>query len=231
MPRVVNMRDKIPVVNQHQEGACNGFAMRAATVVNHLLASGGTFQEFSGDGLYYMCQRVDGISGDKGSTVSGGTKVLKDTGALRIEDFPTTPAYDPRRLPSNAGTLAAPYRVESAAILRSVSEIKDWIGRNIGGCWYGCSWGFTFDGQGNAVRWSTSGGGHATAICGYDDTRGHFDCLNSWGASWQGQGWYTVPYEMMERILRDQYTVVAGTSDMSEIKPRVFNWSDRKGMV
>lgn len=224
LPSRFSLRDKVPVRNQHQEGACNGFGMRVASVVNHLYASGGTFQEYAGDALYYLCQRVDRISGDRGSTVSGGLQVLRNIGSVRIEDFPETPQYDPQRLPSNVNQLAAPFKVQKTAILRTIPQIKEWLGLGVGGCWYGCRWGFRFDGRGGVTSWSPSGGGHATGIIGYDDSRGLLECINSWGTQWQGGGYYTVPYRIFESVLRDSATVVAGASDMSDVKPRNVDW-------
>jgi hypothetical protein len=224
IPDRLSYRDKLPVLNQGQEGSCNGYAIRAVACVNHMLATGGDFREFSGDGAYYACQMIDGIKSDQGSTVSGGIRMQLNVGVMTAEDFPMTPTYDPRRMPANYKELASPYRCARAAALRTVREIEEWLGRGYGGVWWGCRWGFAFDGAGNAVRWTPSGGGHATAILGYDRRRKVVECLNSWGASWQGRGWFTVPYETLERVMSDGYTVVAGASDMAHIKPRKVDW-------
>lgn len=224
IPDTLDLREKIPVRNQQSEGACNGFGKRAVDYLNHLLATGGEPQEFSGDGNYYVIQAIDGIRGDNGSTVSGGVTMAHQVGALRIEDFPETGNYDPGRLPRNYKDLAAPFKCAKTAIIQSdhVNRVKQWLGLGYGGVWWGKAWGFRFDGRGNATAWSASGGGHATAILGYD-ARG-FHCLNSWGKAWQGTGWYYVPYDLFEKVCRHQWTVVAATSDMSEIKPRTIDW-------
>lgn len=224
IPQSMTYRGKLPVLNQGQEGSCNGYSVRAVACVNHLLATGGDFREFSGDGAYYACQRIDGISGDNGSTITGGLKLQRDIGVMTAADFPMTPTYDPRRLPTNYKELSAPYRVAKAVVLRSIRDIEEWLGRGYGGVWWGCRWGFTFDGRGNVTRWSRTGGGHATAIFGFNRREKWFDGLNSWGSTWQGQGWYRLPYSIFEQVLADEYTVIAGASDMTEIKPRKVDW-------
>ena len=41
----------------------------------------------------------------------------------------------------------------------------------------------------------TDGGGHAMAICGYDDNRNAFKIINSWGKNWGDQGFLWIDYQ------------------------------------
>lgn len=230
-PREMSSRSKVAVKNQQSEGACNGFATRAA--LRLCAAFGGSDIDFSGDGMYYAIQQRDRISGDRGSTVAGGLWVASNIGGIPDSAMPETPRYDPQRLPVNYKDLASPYKVRNAAILKTYREIVEWLGKGYGGVWYGCLWGFSFSG-GQATGWRASGGGHATAIDGYggqEDSDGlpaWLDCLNSWGTNFGDRGRYRVSRSIMERVLRDGYTVVAGISDMENVKPRRINWLERE---
>jgi len=54
-------------------------------------------------------------------------------------------------------------------------------------------------------------GGHAVCIVGYNDNLngGHFICRNSWGTSWGDQGYFYMPYQVIQdtRMSSDFWTI------------------------
>lgn len=52
-------------------------------------------------------------------------------------------------------------------------------------------------------------GGHAVALCGFDDDLGRYLVRNSWGTGWGQEGYFTLPYEFVEdaRLASDFWTV------------------------
>lgn len=233
-PSSIDPRAWSKIRNQQSEGSCNGHAVTAAQECCHHAATG-EFRQFSPDFAYYRAQAFDGIRGDRGSTVSGAVRVAREIGAIHEELMPYTPAYNPGEVPINANALAAPYRVATAADLKSYADIVAWIGKGMGGVWWGCGWSVTPDSQGYIRRWSIGQGGHATGLLGYgggEDSDGLPEYLwlkNSWGEAWGAGGWAKVTRRAIEDALRDRWTVVAGISDMVDLKPRLVDW--RKASV
>ncbi len=233
-PAVIDPRSWSTMRNQSSEGSCNGHASAAAQEQCHF-AQTHDFRQFSPDFMYYRAQQFDGLRGDVGSTVSGAVRVAHEIGALLEERMPYTPRYNPGDVPINANAEAAPFKIATVADLKTYRDIVEWIGKGFGGVWWGCSWNVTPDGQGYIRRWSTGGGGHATALLGYGgpvdaDGLPEFVWLkNSWGTSFGLSGWAKVTRRAIEDALRQQYTEVAGISDMPSLKPRVVDW--RKASV
>jgi len=58
----------------------------------------------------------------------------------------------------------------------------------------GSSYGGGFDGQGVYRCSNDSGANHAVVITGYDDAGGYWIIKNSWGAGWNGDGYFKVGY-------------------------------------
>lgn len=52
-------------------------------------------------------------------------------------------------------------------------------------------------------------GGHAVMCCGYNSTSQTFTCMNSWGASWGQQGFFTIPWAYLTNssLASDFWTV------------------------
>jgi len=58
----------------------------------------------------------------------------------------------------------------------------------------GSSYGGSFDGQGVYRCTNDSGANHAIVIVGYSDPGGYWIVKNSWGAGWNGDGYFNVGY-------------------------------------
>lgn len=50
-------------------------------------------------------------------------------------------------------------------------------------------------------------GGHAIMLVGYDKDTKRFIARNSWGASWGQQGYFTIPFEYIENLGHDYWTI------------------------
>lgn len=233
-PASIDPRSWSKLRNQSSEGSCNGHAVTAAQE-QCCYASTGEFRQFSPDYAYYKAQKFDGIRGDSGSTVSGAMRVAKELGAILETMMPYTPRYNPGDIPINADDYASQYRVATAAELKSYADVVNWLGKGFGGVWWGTSWSPQLGGDGYVRSWGGGGGGHATALMGYggpEDSDGLPEFLwlkNSWGPSFGLDGWCKLTRKAFEQALRNQWTVVAGISDMVQLKPRQVDW--RKASV
>lgn len=228
-PKKLDPRPFSPMENQSSQGACQGFAITAAGGLCYY-GKTGEWKRFSADAAYYLTQQIDGIRGDSGSTITGGMKMATNIGFLPEEAMPYTAAYDPQRIPRDYKEIAAPFRVKNYKVLSSYAEVVEWIGRGYGGVSWGIRWAVSLDSNGFMQWGGGGGGGHANAILGYDgqeDSDGLPEYLidkNSWGDWGPLHGWCLVRRSTFEKILRDQYTVVVGISDMEDVKPRVIDW-------
>jgi len=50
-------------------------------------------------------------------------------------------------------------------------------------------------------------GGHAVMAVGYDKESGRFLVRNSWGEGWGMKGYFTMPFEYLETLAADFWTV------------------------
>lgn len=57
-----------------------------------------------------------------------------------------------------------------------------------------------------------SGEGHVIAIMGFDDNTRRFKCLNSWGAEWNGTGYFYLPYDRVATDLWNIRYIIDGAS-------------------
>ncbi len=54
---------------------------------------------------------------------------------------------------------------------------------------------------------STEPGGHAMVVVGYDDSKGAFKVLNSWGKNWGLNGYFWVTYNFFPKVVREGYVM------------------------
>ena len=86
--------------NQMRQGSCQGHSLTSCMEGCYWIDSGGKTVELSRNAGYRFSQMEDGISGDQGSTLSGGVAAAKK-GVCKEEYFPYTETYS-RRIPKAA---------------------------------------------------------------------------------------------------------------------------------
>jgi Papain family cysteine protease len=150
-------------------------------------------------------------------------KFLRDVGTLSLAEAPYSERDCQRRLTPEEMTRATRWRIRSFEALNisdrdaikakiaarmpvivamrltidsqqydKLSPTKDvYLGTGVG-------WGNVFSSQ---VYY------HAMTVVGYDDTRGAFRILNSWGTDWRDGGYAWVPYDVMARQLSEAYAI------------------------
>lgn len=63
-------------------------------------------------------------------------------------------------------------------------------------------------------------GGHAVVVIGYDDRRGAYKILNSWGEDWGDNGYGWIAYELFEEVVHEAYIVEESDVDHRPSKKR-----------
>lgn len=238
-PKELDPRKWSPVRNQGQEGSCQGHAITAAGEGCYHVRTG-EFQPFSPDAAYYLTQQVDGIRGDRGSTISGGMKVANTVGFCPEKEMPYSDRYNPQDLPKNIKEICAPFKVSKHKLFdTSTSPFQqafDWISLGLGFVSFGIMWNVSVDNDGY-IKWNPGGGGgHANAIMGYgplqnDGLPEYLWGKNSWGAWGPLKGWYKIKRSVMERWSQDRFTVTVGISDMENVKPRKISFVNNSVMT
>ena len=143
---------------------------------------------------YLESQKFDNIRSDSGSTLSGGTRAVKQSGICR-----ESIALYPNRYTGHSWVTqtmredAAKYKLLSHTNMSSVDQIKSFIGSGIGVVQIGISWNGSMSPSSNGVISNFSaggGGGHSVGIVGYvpdsdvgaRSSAGYWFLLkNSWG--------------------------------------------------
>ena len=231
-PKEIDPRPWSPMRNQSNEGSCQGHAIAAAGEGCYYVGTK-QFQPFSPDLAYYLTQQIDGIRGDRGSTIAGGMKMAATIGFAPESFMPYTPKYNPQDIPSDYKEVCAPNKVNKYTVIKTFQQAFDWISLGLGFISYGLAWNVSISNTG-VMSWSPGGGGgHANAIMGYGanrDSDGLPDFLwgkNSWG-DWEVlRGWYKITRSTFEKFARDRNTVIVGISDMSTPKPRKINFLEK----
>jgi hypothetical protein len=233
-------RELIPVENQGSVGSCQGHALSSCMEWCYVIATNGQRQQLSRAMGYYETQRIDGINGDRGSTISGGVKLARNVGLCEEPLWPYTGRYQPGR-PNNWQEIqqnAAKYKIGRAVQIRSYEDFRGFLGSLQGGIHIGIAWGNAMN-RAVIETFSPGGGGHAIAgLCLSErvDSQGRpFAWIaNSWGQSFGSReypGWMEWSPTAISQMLRHQWTEMIGISDMPAAKPRKFSLDDWKAKL
>ena len=195
------------IEDQNGFGSCQGHSLSSVCEIAYYNASKGDIIQLSRWFAYVGTQKIDGIRGDQGSTISGGASLAKQYGICPEEVYPYPRRYT-YEITQAQYDAAKPYRLKTARRMETVDDVRNWLDGGLGGINIGVRWG---------------GGGHAVAII---ETEGSgFKLANSWGTSWGDRGFFSWSEREMAQKLREGYTVAIGLTDMEEIKPREYEWS------
>ena len=214
-PALIRLRSELPsptkrnVRNQGREGACTGFGL--AAVIDKLLAERGEQRTVSARMLYEMAKKFDRWEGESysGSSCRGAMRGWYNMGVCSEELAPydagqsywhlsIKQARDARKT-----TLGAYYRVSK--VLSHYHTALNEVGVLYVSASVHEGWNSTNVAAGEIPHKSTSLGGHAFAIVGYNQ-RG-FYVQNSWGSTWGRDGVALWLYEDWLENVRDAWVV------------------------
>ena len=223
----IDPRGFLKVENQGQVGACQGHSISSCVEWCYAIATGGDKIQLSRAYGYYETQRLDGISGDRGSTIEGGIRLATQYGICEESLWPYSGRYEPQRPKpiEDLRTNAAQYKIGKNYKLTSYDAIRTFLGSGQGAVHLGITWNSSVQG-GLVNNYSAAGGGgHAIglyAVSERKDSSGnpYLWMMNSWGSGWGNQGWAEWSPNAVSQMLRAQWSVFIGVSDMPNVKPR-----------
>ena len=173
----VNLAEEYLVANCYTGGACDGGWHSSA--LNYIRNSGVPDE----DCLPYLDGRSDGCTYTNGAcnagkcTYASGSECSDYRCSDRCSDWSSRLLF-----------LKSVHSFYSPTI----PEIKSYLIEN-GPLSVAMHWGGTWDGD-HVYHCSDSGVNHAVVIVGYDDAGGYWIVRNSWGSSWNGNGYFKVAY-------------------------------------
>ena len=200
----IDPTDIVTILNQGNQGSCQGHALATCFQICYFLASG-RLERFSRACGYYLAQRKDGINGDRGSTLSGGRWVATQHGMCTESEWPYPSRYNPRE-PSG---IDYRYKLRVSRPFRDIDETMEWLKLGLP-VQTGVTWGSNMNKE-YVTRPSSSGGGHSTVLwCHAPNTDPRN--INSWGANWNGDGVHTWSVDALASMLRSSRSSFIGYS-------------------
>lgn len=218
------------IEDQLQMGACQGHDLSSCCEWNILQEHGVTVQ-LSRWFAYRMTQRIDGITGDRGSTISGGLKLARETGLCLEELCPYPDSYVSFAPTQEQLASAALYRCGAWVDFRNNpgdpwDSALQWLAA-YGTISIGIQWPPGLNSQFIIEAFAPGGsGGHAVAILGYVRINGvlYLKVANSWNKRWGRKGYFLISRRAFLQMLEHRYTACVGLTSMSSPvrKPRIW---------
>lgn len=199
------------IEHQKSMGSCQGHAASGCMEVSHFYLTGEE-KHFSRMFAYIQSQKFDGITSDRGSTISAGAKTLIEVGLPLEETFPYPSRYT-RKIPQAAYDEAGEYKSQQAVWLKTYDDVINFLDAGLGAINIGVRWGR---------------GGHAVCITETIEGGG-VKVANSWGTNWGDNGWFTWTARQLKQKMTESFTQAVGMTDMVDLVPRTVNWSDKGG--
>ena len=134
-------RKVMKVENQGSVGSCQGHALSSCVELCYYIATGDLTRQLSRQYAYVETQRIDGISGDRGSTISGGIKLATTKGIPEESLWKYSGRYENRR-PANWSeieTNAAQHKIGQSYKMSSYDGVRTFLGSGQGGISIGSS--------------------------------------------------------------------------------------------
>ena len=229
-PKEIDSRGWFDVHNQGNIGSCQGNALADAIELAYMLKYGPEIQ-LSRFFAYRESQIQDGINGDQGSTLDGGTKAVEQVGLCLESSFPYPNSYSSGLSFYNANRSrlreeAKNYKANGAIPLGSWDDMVEFLATRSGIVQIGIMWGRSMDAGWEIKSYSPGGGGHSVNFVGYLEVSGWPDGIglllkNSWGTNW-GRGGYCLCHKnAVDAMVRSSWNVFIGRSQAESPEPNI----------
>ncbi len=230
----IDPRERYRMENQGQIGSCQGCSL-STTIEEHILRASGRVVQLSKQCAYILSQKIDRISGDRGSTITGGAKVATGQGICTEDLWPYPSRYSARVPAAYAG--ATKYTLGGYHQLTSYEDMVAHI-MDHGPVHIGITWSGDIDRQAgqNAIIETYSGrggGGHSVPFAGFDHEKRNSDgwpylwLANSWSERWGDNGWVRVSPRAVTQMARGRGNVFVGFTGGKDPDYQEPGWVER----
>jgi len=232
LPKVVDLREFCSIVeNQEALGSCTANAL--AGNLEFLDRKGVTspfgdrdypdrrtgrdlrYTDVSRLFIYYNERVLEGtVDYDSGASLRDGIKTLRKQGACWEKTWPYLIERFDRKPPKNCYIEAKKYCIETYHRINSLPEMLTCLAEG-----FPFVFGFTVYESFQSQKVARTGvasmpgkkekvlGGHAVMAAGYNQSQKRFLVRNSWGTKWGKDGYFTMPYEYLETLSADFWTI------------------------
>lgn len=203
-----------PVGDQGGEGSCVAWGTTyAARSINWQANYSAVWSQsvniFSPEYVYNQIKAKRSCS--SGSYVTRGLDLLKSQGVCTWSTMPYTDVKCTTMPTTAQKAAAANYKIASySTVTISTSAIKSFLAAGkpviVAGS---VNNAFMYLGNNQVLSTFTGSslGGHCYCIVGYDDTKGAFKFMNSWGSSWASSGFGYIAYGYEKTWWREAYVI------------------------
>ena len=215
LPEKVDLREFCSIVeNQEALGSCTANALAGnLEYLDH--KTDDKYEDVSRLFFYYN-ERVleDTVDYDSGASLRDGIKTLRKQGVCWETTWPYLIEHFDRKPPKKSYVEAKKHRIESYHRINSLPEMLTCLAEG-----YPFVFGFTVYESFQSQRVAKTGvanmpgkkekvlGGHAVMAAGYNQSQKRFLARNSWGSQWGKDGYFTMPYEYLETLAADFWTI------------------------
>jgi len=165
--------------------------------------------------IYYNERVLEGtVDYDSGASLRDGIKTLRKQGACWEKTWPYIIERFTRKPLEKCYKEAKKHRIESYHRINSLPEMLTCLAEG-----YPFVFGFTVYESFQSQKVARTGvanmpkkkekvlGGHAVMAVGYNQSQERFLVRNSWGSQWGKDGYFTMPYEYLETLAADFWTI------------------------
>ena len=215
LPRKIDLRNFCSAV-ENQGGLCSCTAQALAGNLEFLDNKADlAYTDVSRLFIYYNERAlIDSIDYDSGASLRDGIKTLKVYGTCWEKNWPYVIECFTRKPSPKCYKEAKNHRIESYHRIMRLSEMLTCLAEG-----YPFVFGFTVYESFESEKVAKSGianmpgkkekvmGGHAVMAVGFDQEKKRFLVRNSWGRNWGKDGYFTMPYEYLETLADDFWTI------------------------
>lgn len=215
LPKEVDLREHCSMVeDQSRLGSCTAQALAGNlefldNIIDHI------YTDVSRLFIYYN-ERVliDTVEYDSGAMLRDGIKTLKNDGACEESTWPYIIERFAKKPPRRCYEKARAHRIVSYHRIETLREMLICLAEG-----FPFVFGFTVYESFETERVARTGvvnmpkkkesaiGGHAVMAVGYNQRKKRFLARNSWGKRWGMGGYFTMPFEYMESLADDFWTI------------------------
>lgn len=165
--------------------------------------------------IYYNERALEGtVDYDSGASLRDGIKTLRKLGACWETTWPYIIKRFTRKPSKESYKEAKKHRIESYYRINDLAEMLTCIAEG-----YPFVFGFAVYESFQSQKVANTGvvnmpakkekmlGGHAVMAVGYNQKQKRFLVRNSWGTEWGRYGYFTMPYEYLEKLAADFWTI------------------------
>ena len=215
LPKKVDLREGCSEIEQQGKlGSCTAQAL-AGNLEFLDRRMDGVYSDVSRLFIYYNERAlIDTVDYDSGASLRDGIKTLKNDGACLEKTWPYIISRFDKKPPQKCYDEAKKHLIESYHRIHAILEMFACLAEG-----YPFVFGFavyeSFESkdvkQTGTVHMPAKDeieiGGHAVMAVGYDQKKRRFLVRNSWGRKWGMAGYFTMPFDYLETLADDFWTI------------------------